>query len=80
MCDLKKYDTKPCSIKRERLYSWLYLCQSLTDLQISFNDLFCGKFAVKWLLKTSLNCNVAILPCETFMSENKQLTINYKVM
>jgi len=42
---------------------------------------FLGKFAAKWLLKIlPLFANVATLACETLMSENKRLRINYKVV
>ena len=46
---------------------------------------FIGKFAVKSLLTilpqhTTLCICCATLPCETLMPENKQLTINYKVV
>jgi len=53
----------------------------LTDLQKFFTGRFFGKFAVKWLLKVPSNlAHVATLPCETLMSENERLTINYKVV
>ena len=52
-----------------------------TDFQNFVNSRFLGKFAVKWLLKIPPNlAYVATLPCETLMSENKQLLINYKVV
>jgi len=42
---------------------------------------FNNKFAVKFLLWVPLHlAYVATLPCETLMSENKRLTINYKVL
>jgi len=48
---------------------------------IFFAGRFLGKFAVSWLLKIlPLLAYVATLPCETLMSENKRLTINYKVV
>ena len=46
-----------------------------------FSGRFLRKFAVNWLLQTALLlAYVATLPCETLMSENKRLTINYKVV
>ena len=42
---------------------------------------FNNKFAVKFLSWVPLHlAYVATLPCETLMSENKRLTINYKVL
>ena len=41
-------------------------CQILTDLQIFFTRRFCGKFAVKCVLKIASHlAYVATLPCET---------------
>ena len=46
-----------------------------------FTERFPGKFAVNCLFKIPLIlASVAILPCETLMSENKQVTINYKIV
>jgi len=46
-----------------------------------FTERFLGKFAVKWLLKIPRHLAfVATLLFETLMSENKRLTINYKVV
>jgi len=46
-----------------------------------FTGRFPGKFAVNVLLKIQPHlAYVATLPCETLMSENKRLTINYKVV
>jgi len=46
-----------------------------------FTERFFGKFAVKWLLNIPPHrAYVATLPCETLMSENKRLTIKYKVV
>ena len=43
----------------------------------NFTGRFVGKFAVKYLLKIPPPlAYVATLPCETIMSEKKQLTIN----
>ena len=57
------------------------ILKNLINLQIFFTERFLGKFAVKCLLAIpQLLAYVATLPCETFMSENKRLTINYKVV
>jgi len=46
-----------------------------------FTERFLGKFAVKWLLKIPRHlAYVATLLFETLMSENKRLTINYKIV
>ena len=46
-----------------------------------FAGRFPGQFIVKWVLKIPSHlAYVATLLCETLMSENKRLTINYKVM
>ena len=46
-----------------------------------FTDRFLGKFVVNYWLKTPpLPVYVDTLPYETLMSENKRLTINYKVV
>jgi len=70
----------PCSVKRGTSYSRWYLRQILTDFHNSFSGRFSSKFAVKsWSKSPSHPAHVATLPCETLMSENKRLTINYKV-
>jgi len=46
-----------------------------------FTGGFLGKSAVNWQFKIPpLLAHVATLPCETSTSENKRLTINYKVV
>jgi len=50
-----------------------------TDFQQSFTGRFSSKFAVKFYCILHL-AYVATLPCETLMQENKQLTINYKIV
>ena len=53
----------------------------LTDFQFFFTERFLGKFALKWLLKIPPPlAYVATLLCKTLISENKRLTINYKVV
>jgi len=56
-------------------------CQILTDFQNFFTGIVLGKFPVKILLKIPSHlAYVATLPCETLISENKGLMINYKVV
>jgi len=51
----------------------------LTDLKITGR--FLGKFVDKWILKIPLHlAYVATLPCETLVSANKSLRINYKIV
>ena len=65
--------------KSEATNSWPQFCQIVIDLPIFFIGRFLGKFSVKWLLTIPpLLAYIATLPCETLMSENKRLTINYK--
>ena len=46
-----------------------------------FTGRFLAKFTVKWLLKIQpLLAYVATPPCESLVSENKLLAINYKVV
>ena len=46
-----------------------------------FSGKFLCKFVVKWLLQVPPHlAHVAILPYEILTSENKRLTINYKVV
>jgi len=67
--------------KSEATNSWPQFCQILIDLPKNFTRRFSGKFAVKSLLKIPPRlAYVATLPCETLVSENKRLTINYSVM
>ena len=57
------------------------ILSNLSWFTIFFTGRFLGKLAVKWLLTVlPLLAYVATLPCETLMSENKRLTINYKVV
>ena len=57
------------------------ILSNLNRLQIFFTGRFLDKLAVKWLLTISpLLAYVATLFCETLMSENKRLTIDYKVV
>jgi len=56
------------------------ILSNLNRFTIFFSGRFLGKFAIKWLLKIPPHlAYVATLPHETVMSENKRLTINYKV-
>jgi len=67
--------------KSEATNSWHNSVKFLTDFHFFFTRRILGKFAVKWLLKVqSLLVYAATLLCETLMSENKQLTINYKTV
>jgi len=46
-----------------------------------FTGKFFNKFAIKYLLKIPPHlAYIAALPCETLLSENKLLTINYKAV
>ena len=46
-----------------------------------FSGRFLDKFALKWFNKiAALPAYVATLPCETLLSRNKRLTINYEVL
>ena len=67
--------------KEVALQTHYKFCQILTDFQFFFTERFLRKFAANSLLKIPTHlANVATLPCETLMSENKRLTINYKVV
>jgi len=57
------------------------ILSNLNKFSIFFTARFCRKFTVKWLLKVPPHlAYVATLPCETLMSENKLLTINYDLV
>ena len=57
------------------------ILSNLDWFTIFFTARFLGTFAVNWLLQfPPLLAYVATLPCETFVSENKQLTTKYKVV
>jgi len=57
------------------------ILSKLNRFSFFFTGRLLGKFAVKALLKIPPNlAHVATLPCETLMSENKRLAINYKVV
>ena len=63
--------------KSEATNSWPYFRQILTDFPNFFTRRFLGKFAVSCVLKIPpLLANVATLPREALMPENKRLTIN----
>jgi len=66
--------------KRDPPNSWPLFCVDLTDLQNFSTRRFRDTFAEKWLLNVPHLAYVAALPCETLMSENKRLTINYKAV
>ena len=53
-------------------------CSSVHAIFIFFTGRFFDKFAVKWSLIHL--AYVATLTCETFLPENKRLTINYKIV
>ena len=66
--------------EREATNSWPSFCQSLN--RFSF---FLFRWKISWLLSWLLKITphlayVATLPCETLMSENKRLTINYNAL
>ena len=55
------------------------ILSNLNRFKKKITGIFFNKFVVNWLLKNPpLLAYVATLPCETLMSENKRLTINYK--
>jgi len=57
------------------------LCEILTDYQKFYTAKVAGKFAVKWLLKIPPRlAYIATQPNSTLMSENRRLSINYKVI
>ena len=57
------------------------ILSNLNRYIIFFTGRFLGKFAVKCILKIPPHfAYVATLPCETLMSANQPLTINYKVV
>jgi len=49
-------------------------------IKVVFTGRFLGKFAVGLKLLFKNSTILAALPCETLMSKNKRLTINYKVI
>jgi len=54
------------------------ILSNLNRFSFFFTGRFFDKFAVKWSLIHL--AYVATLPYETFMPENKRLTINYKIV
>jgi len=59
----------------------IIICEILTDYQKLYTGKVAGKFAVKWLLRIPPRLvYIATQPNETLMSENKRLSINYKVI
>jgi len=57
------------------------IMSNLNRFSIFFTGRFHSKLAVKLLLKVLPHlAYVVTLPCETLMSENKRLSINYNVL
>ena len=57
------------------------ILSNLNQFQNSFTGRFCSKYAVEWLVRITPHlAYMATLPCKTVTSENKQLTIKYKVV
>jgi len=67
--------------KKVRPHLMAIILPNLNRFAIFFSGRFPGTFAVNGLFKIPLIlAYVATLPCERLMLENKQLTINYKVV
>jgi len=82
---MKKHETEPYTgwwaKKGEAANSRPWFCQILADFQKCLTGRFPDKSAVKSLLKIPPHLvYAATLPCETLMSENERLSINYKTV
>jgi len=68
--------------KSEATNSSPYFCHILLDFPKIFTGRFLGKLTANWLLKISplfaLCCHT--IPCKALMLENKQLTVDNKVV
>ena len=77
-------DLQPVGLQggpKKRGHKLMAIILSNLDGYEKFTGRFLGRFAINWLLKIPpLIAYVATLLCETLMSENKRLTINYEVM